>query len=85
MPNLIMEKFVKKSVGELFTVKFAEDCDNTIAVGGSKGELFIWQLEESPIFCSQYGIKFNDNVESEEKYKNIPKNKRGGFKEVKKK
>ena len=84
IPNLIMEKFVKKSVGELFTVKFAEDCDNTIAVGGSKGELFIWQLEESPIFCSQYGIKFNDNVENEEKYKNIPKNKRGGFKEVKK-
>ena len=84
VPNLIMEKFIKKSVGELFTDKFAEDCDNTIAVGGSKGELFIWQLEESPIFCSQYGIKFNDNIENEEKYKNIPKNKRGGFKEVKK-
>ena len=49
---------------------------NTIAVGGSKGELFIWQLEESPIFCSQYGIKFNDNIEKEEHLKNIPKNKR---------
>jgi periodic tryptophan protein 1 len=38
VPNLIMEKFVKKSVGELFTVKFTNDCDNTIAVGGSKGQ-----------------------------------------------
>ena len=84
MPNLIMEKYIKKSVGELFTVKFAEDCDNTIAAGGSKGELFIWQLEESPIFCSQYGIKFNDNVENQEHFKNIPNKKRGAFKEVKK-
>ena len=84
LPNLIMEKFMKKSVGELFTVKFAEDCDNTIAVGGSKGELFIWQLEESPIFCSQYGIKFNDNVENQEHLKNIPNKKRGAFKEIKK-
>ena len=85
VPNIIMEKLVKKSVGELFTVKFAEDCENTIAVGGSKGELFIWQLEESPIFCSQYGIKFNDNVENQEHLKNIPNRKRGAFKEVKKK
>ena len=84
MPNLIMEKYIKKSVGELFTVKFAEDCDNTIAAGGSKGELFIWQLEESPIFCSQYGIKFNDNVENQEHFKNIPNKKRGAFKEIKK-
>ena len=73
VPNLIMEKLVKKSVGELFTVKFAEDCDNTIAVGGSKGQLFIWQLEESPIFCSQYGIKFNDNVENQEIFKEYSK------------
>ncbi len=85
MPNLIMEKYMKKSVGEMFTVKFAEDCANTIAAGGSKGELFIWQLEESPIFCSQYGIKFNDNVENQEHLKNIPNKKRGAFKEVKKK
>ena len=84
LPNLIMEKYMKKSVGELFTVKFAEDCDNTIAVGGSNGELFIWQLEESPIFCSQYGIKFNDNIENQEHLKNIPNKKRGNFKEVKK-
>ena len=84
VPNLIMEKLIKKSVGELFTVKFAEDCDNTIAAGGSKGELFIWQLEESPIFCSQYGIKFNDNIENQEEYKNIPNKKRGAFKEIKK-
>ena len=84
MPTLLLEKFIKKSTGELFTVKFAEDCNNTIAVGGSKGELFIWQLEESPIFCSEYGIKYNDNVEKQDEYKNIPNKKRGAFKEVKK-
>ena len=84
LPNMIMEKFMKKSVGEMFTVKFAEDCDNTVAAGGSKGELFIWQLEESPIFCSQYGIKFNDNIEKQDQYKNIPNKKRGTFKEIKK-
>ena len=84
VPNLIMEKFIKKSVGELFTVKFAEDCDNTIAVGGSKGELFIWQLEENPLFCSHYGIKFNDNNEAQDNFKNIPNKKRGGFKDNKK-
>ena len=84
IPTLLLEKFIKKSTGELFTVKFAEDCNNTIAVGGSKGELFIWQLEESPIFCSEYGIKYNDNVEKQDEYKNIPNKKRGAFKEVKK-
>ena len=84
MPTLLLEKFIKKSTGELFTVKFADDCNNTIAVGGSKGELFIWQLEESPIFCSEYGIKYNDNVEKQDEYKNIPNKKRGTFKEVKK-
>lgn len=84
IPNLIMEKFMKKSVGEMFTVKFAEDCNNTVAAGGSKGELFIWQLEESPLFCSQYGIKFNDNIENQEHLKNIPNKKRGAFKEIKK-
>ena len=84
MPNLIMEKFVKKSVGELFTVKFAEDCDNTIAVGGSKGELFIWQLEESPIFCSKYNLKYEE--ESVPDYlKNIPHKKRIAFRKGKKK
>ncbi len=78
VPNLIMEKFVKKSVGELFTVKFAEDCDNTIAVGGSKGELFIWQLEESPIFCSKYNLKYEEEVIPEH-LKNIPHKKRVSF------
>jgi periodic tryptophan protein 1 len=59
-PTLICEKFIKKSTGELFVSKFAEDLDYTIAVGGSKGELFIWQLEESPTFCNRYGIKWEE-------------------------
>ena len=35
--------------------------DYTIAVGGSKGELFIWQLEENPNFCNRYGLNFEGN------------------------
>jgi hypothetical protein len=44
----------------LFSAKFSDDVDYTIACGGSKGELFIWQLEENPIFCNRYGIKFEE-------------------------
>jgi hypothetical protein len=44
----------------LFTCKFADDVDYTLAVGGSKGELFIWQLEESPVFCNRYGLKWEE-------------------------
>ncbi len=32
--------------------------DYTLAIGGSKGELMIWQLEENPNFCERYGLKF---------------------------
>ena len=35
--------------------------DYTIAVGGSRGELFIWQLEENPNFCERYGLSFEGN------------------------
>ena len=35
--------------------------DYTIAVGGSRGELFIWQLEENPNFCERYGLNFEGN------------------------
>ena len=73
--TLVLEKLIKKSIGELFTCKFSEDCENTIAVGGSKGELYIWQLEESPIFCSKYGLKYEDNIEEPEHLKNISKKK----------
>lgn len=75
-PSIIMEKFIKKSTGELFCGKFADDCDYTIAVGGSKGELFIWELEESPIFCSRFGLKFEDNVEMPDELNNLKNKKR---------
>lgn len=57
-PNLITEKFLKKTTGELFCVKFADDLDYTVAVGGSKGELMIWQLEQSKTFCDRYGLNW---------------------------
>ena len=70
IPNLICEKFVKKTTvyiiskfkGELFCAKFAEDLNYTLAVGGSHGELFIWQLEENPSFCNRYGIKWEEQT-----------------------
>lgn len=49
----------------MFTVKFSEDLDYTIAVGGSTGELFIWQLEENPIFCSRYGLTWEEEKSDE--------------------
>jgi periodic tryptophan protein 1 len=60
VPELICEKFVKKTTGELFCAKFSDDTDYTLAVGGSKGELFIWQLEENPVFCSKYNLKWEE-------------------------
>jgi periodic tryptophan protein 1 len=59
-PTLICEKFVKKSHGELFVTKFSEDMDYTLAIGGSRGALFIWQLEENPLFCNRYGLKWEE-------------------------
>jgi hypothetical protein len=41
-------------------------------VGGSQGELFIWQLEENPSFCNRYGIKWEDQKISDE-FNNISK------------
>ena len=74
--KIVLEKLVKKSTGELFCGKFAEDCDYTIAVGGSKGELYLWELTESPIFCSQFGLKFDDNVEMPDELNNLKKKKK---------
>ena len=85
IPYLILDKYIKKSTGELFTCKFADDCDNTLAIGGSKGELYIWQLESSPIFCSQYNIKYEDDFKISEEYNNINKKKKMGNKKNKNK
>jgi len=74
MPGLLMEKFLKQTTGELFTCAFSPDSDNTLAAGGSKGELFIWQLEENPAFCSRYGIKYQEPNMSD-RYHNIARKK----------
>ena len=84
IPTLVLEKYIKKSTGELFTCKFADDCNYTIAIGGSKGELFIWQLEESPIFCSKYNLKYEEE-DVPEYLKNIPHKKRVAMRKGKKK
>jgi periodic tryptophan protein 1 len=73
-PNMIMEKYLKQSTGEIFTCAFSPDSENTIAAGGSKGELFIWQLEESPAFCSRYGIKQEEDI-IPDRYHNIARRK----------
>ena len=59
-PICLAEKFLKKTTGELFCCKFAEDLEHTIAVGGSKGELLIWQLEQCKTFCDRYNLKWID-------------------------
>lgn len=79
-PELVMEKFIKKSTGELFACKFADDVDYTIAAGGSKGELYIWELDESPIFCSKYGLKYEGDDDIPDKYNNLTKKKKLSYK-----
>jgi hypothetical protein len=46
--------------------------DYTLAVGGSLGELFVWQLEENPAFCNRFGIKWEDQKIPDE-FNNISK------------
>lgn len=82
-PTLITEVMVKKSTGELFSCKFADDCHYTLGVGGSKGELYIWQLEQNPIFCSRFGLQFEE-PKIPQHLKNVPKNKRLGKRNKKK-
>jgi len=65
MPNLLMEKNVKNSTGELFCCKFADDIDYSVAVGGSKNSLFIWELEENVNFCSRYGLKYEESSKTQ--------------------
>lgn len=75
-PLLLAEKFLKRSTGELFCSKFAEDLDYTVAVGGSKGELLIWQLEQSKTFCDRYGLKWlGDNMLLTDEANNLSKKK----------
>jgi len=72
--------------------------DYTIAVGGSRGELFIWQLEENPNFCERYGLTFEGNrvnffyflnffnfLKDDVKFKNASKKKKADAKKRAKK
>ena len=73
-PKLLAEKFLKKTTGELFCAKFADDIDFTLAIGGSKGELLIWQLEESKTFCDRFGLKWlGDNLSVKGMHNNLAK------------
>ena len=74
-PALLAEKFLKKTTGELFCCKFAEDLDYTIAVGGSKGELLIWQLEQCKTFCDRYGLKWIDETKAGDETNNLARKK----------
>jgi periodic tryptophan protein 1 len=74
-PDLIAEKFLKKTTGELFCCRFADDIDHTIAVGGNKGELLIWQLEQSKTFCDRFGLKWIDENVNVDETNNLAKKK----------
>jgi periodic tryptophan protein 1 len=68
-PNLICEKYIKKTNGELFCAKFAPDLNFTLSIGGSKGELFIWELEENKQFCERFGLKYEEDIQIKTKKK----------------
>jgi periodic tryptophan protein 1 len=76
-PVLLAEKFLKKTSGELFCCKFADDLDYTLAVGGSRGELLIWQLEQCKTFCDRYNLDWIDenSIKKPSEYNNIAKKK----------
>jgi periodic tryptophan protein 1 len=42
-PKLISEK--KCDIGEVFGISVCPDIEDTVAAGGSKGEMFIWEIE----------------------------------------
>jgi len=41
--KMLFEK--KCEIGEIFTTAISKDVENTLAAGGSKGELLIWEIE----------------------------------------
>lgn len=60
-PRLIQSKNLK--IGGLFTCKFYEDSPWILATGGIKGELGIWDLEESELVVKHF--------QGEEAYKTL--------------
>jgi periodic tryptophan protein 1 len=61
-PKMISYK--KMTMGELFTLQFYKDIPWVLATGGAKGEMAVWDLEESePIkkhFIGQLDLTENE-------------------------
>lgn len=79
-PKLISHK--KMTMGELFTLSFYKDIPWVLAAGGSKGEVAVWDTEESEAIAKHFSIdktlasevmieesdeELDDEEESEEK------------------
>lgn len=64
-PQLVYEKQMK--VGELFSCEFYEDAKMTLACGGNKGTLAIWDLEENRQIMKHFlGVDIPDAPVQEE-------------------
>lgn len=59
--RLVVEK--NPDMGELYCCHFYRDSPWFIAAGGSKGELFIWDLEENAAIASTFGGKVGKGLE----------------------
>ena len=55
MPKLVAEK--NPGMGELYCCNFYRDSPWFIAAGGSKGELYVWDLEENADIVAAFGGK----------------------------
>ena len=60
-PKMIIEK--NPGMGELFCCNFFRDSPWFIATGGSKGELFVWDLEESADIVAVFGGRVEKGTE----------------------
>ena len=59
-PQLIGSRDLKQ--GELFSVQFYEDIPWVLAAGGSKGEVAIWDTEETSEVASHFGKTLDPNA-----------------------
>ncbi len=59
-PQVIGERDLKQ--GELFSVQFYEDIPWVLAAGGSKGEVAIWDTEETAAVASHFAATLDPNA-----------------------
>ena len=64
-PKMVTKKELKQ--GELFSVQFYEDIPWVLAAGGSKGEVAVWDTEESDVVADHFRITLDPSAPKEPK------------------